>query len=82
MKALIRAIELAGGQSALARILTEMTGKLVRQSTVSLWLHRDGKVPPEMAPYIEAAVDKRVSRQELCPGFPWGEITPKSRARS
>ncbi len=74
-QALECAIETLGGQAALARILAVRTGKPIRQGHVWAWLNRTNKVPPEIAPHIEAATEeagKRVSRQKLCPDFPWG----------
>jgi len=58
--ALIRAAELAGGQAALGRKI----GKA--QSSVWNWL-RAGRCPPEMAIPIEAAVERKVTRQQLRP---------------
>ncbi|HJQ55971.1 MAG TPA: YdaS family helix-turn-helix protein [Vineibacter sp.] len=55
-----KAIELAGGQSALARLV----GK--RQSNVWRWL-KAGRVPAEFASLIEAKLDGRISRHELRP---------------
>lgn len=60
----------------MARILAQRTGKPIRQGHVWAWLNRTKKVPPEIAPHIEAAttdVGDRVGREELCPEFPWGE---------
>jgi DNA-binding transcriptional regulator YdaS (Cro superfamily) len=73
-KALKKAIAVVDGQAALARILAERTGKPIRQGHVWAWLNRTMKTPPEMAPYIEAATAERgdrVTREELCPEFPW-----------
>ena len=60
MQALLNAILLAGGQTALARRI----GK--RQSHVAQWLRR-GRVGPTACIAIETAVDGRVTRYELRP---------------
>lgn len=59
LKALEKAIELAGSQAELARRL----GK--KQAHIWNWLHRDGRVPADMAIAIENAVDGQVTRHEL-----------------
>lgn len=59
LQALEKAVEAAGGQSELARRL----GK--KQSHVWNWLHRDKKVPADMALKIEKATG--VSRHDLRP---------------
>lgn len=77
-RALKRAIETLGGQAAMARILAERTGKPIRQGHVWAWINRTKKVPPELAPHIEAVTEElgdRVGREELCPDFPWGSAT-------
>lgn len=56
-----RAVELAGGQSSLARAIG------VKQQHVWNWLNRDGKTPPERAIPIEVAVGGAVTRYELRP---------------
>ena len=61
MDALRKAIELAGGQAALARRI----GK--KPQHVWAWLNRDRCVPAEMCKPIERAVDGRVTRHELRP---------------
>lgn len=60
MQALERAIEIAGGQSALA----EKIGK--KQAHVAMWLKRR-KVPAEVCADIEGATDGAVTRQSLRP---------------
>ena len=71
-EALIEAIEKAKGQAALARVIAQLSGEPCKQAHVWNWLHRDQRVPPEFAPYIEKATG--VSRVRLCPGFPWGPV--------
>lgn len=86
IRALERAIDTMGGQAAMARTLAERTGKPIRQGHVWAWINRTKKVPPEIAPHIEAATEekgKRVGREELCPNFPWGsraDSTPTAAA--
>lgn len=78
VKALRRAIAVVGGQSHLARELSALTGKPIRQGHIWAWLNRTLEVPPEIAPYIEAVTSERgdpVSRTELCPSFPWGKVS-------
>jgi DNA-binding transcriptional regulator YdaS (Cro superfamily) len=60
MNALERAIEIVGGQAALA----ERIGK--KQGHVAMWLKR-GKVPAEVCADIEAATNAAVSCQDLRP---------------
>lgn len=60
MEALLRAVKLAGGQTALARRI----GKT--QSHVAQWLRR-GQVGPTVCIPIEFAVGGQVTRYELRP---------------
>lgn len=60
MQALERAIEIAGGQSALA----EKIGK--KQAHVAMWLRRR-KVPAEVCVDIEGATNGAVTRESLRP---------------
>jgi DNA-binding transcriptional regulator YdaS (Cro superfamily) len=62
-----KAIKIAGGQSALARLI----GGKVRQQHVRLWLHMD-RIPAERAIQIEEATKGAVSRSELRPDL-WPE---------
>ncbi|MFO1465838.1 MAG: helix-turn-helix domain-containing protein [Steroidobacteraceae bacterium] len=55
------AIEKAGGQSALARLIG------VRQSAVSNWLNRNKQVPAERVLQVEAALNGAVSRHDIRP---------------
>lgn len=83
--ALNRAIKAIGGQAALARELANRSGRPIRQGHVWAWLYRTKRVPPEIAPHIEAAtekVGKRVSREDLCPDFPWGKPARAKRIAS
>ena len=60
MEALLRAVSLAGGQTALARRI----GK--KQPTVAQWLRR-GRVSPTSCIAIETALGGQVTRYELRP---------------
>lgn len=87
LDALERAIEVCSGQSALARELERRTGKKVDQGNIWSWLNRTMRVPPEFAPHIEhicAEKGKRITREELCPDFPWGmpRAKPVSQRRA
>lgn len=56
-----RAVEIAGGQSALAAKLN------VKQGHVWYWLNRAKQVPAEQVIPIEEATGGQVTRQELRP---------------
>ncbi|MEQ8034290.1 YdaS family helix-turn-helix protein [Xanthomonas sp. WHRI 6106] len=78
MTPLERAVEAAGGQSALARILATET-RVVRQGHVWAWIHRGHSVPAEFVIKIESATG--VSRHDLrpdvfgpAPANPEGEV--------
>lgn len=64
-KGLTQAIEKAGGQAALARLLAQQTGRPIRQGHIWAWIHRSRRVPPEMVLAIEDATG--ISRHELRP---------------
>lgn len=64
--ALTAAIEVAGGQTALADKLG------VGQGHVWNWLNRDKELDPKIAVKIEAVTG--VSRKKLCPTFPWEQM--------
>jgi DNA-binding transcriptional regulator YdaS (Cro superfamily) len=64
-----RAIDLAGGQTALARLI----GGKIRQQHVRRWLHMK-RVPAERAVQIEIATNGAVSRSELRPDL-WPKET-------
>jgi len=75
MQALERAIEIAGGQSALA----EKIGK--KQAHVAMWLKR-GKVPAEVCADIEGATDGAVTREALRPDVFRDPLTEPKRKRA
>ena len=61
MDALKKAIEIAGGQASLARVIGKKPGH------VWAWLNRDHRVPVEMCRLIEMATNGAVKRHELRP---------------
>lgn len=63
LKALRRAVEIAGGQTALAKKI----GGGVKQAHVWNWLHRDKRVPAEFTIKIERATNGEVRARELRP---------------
>jgi DNA-binding transcriptional regulator YdaS (Cro superfamily) len=67
MSALQRAIDHAGGQTNLARLLD------IRQSLVSMWKTR-GRVPAEYCPRIERVTDGCVRCEELRPDVEWSYL--------
>lgn len=66
-RALQKAIDAAGGQSALADKLSTYTRTKVLQQNVWSWLNRTKRVPPTMAIPIEKVVEGAVTRHELRP---------------
>lgn len=58
---LIRAINLLGGQSALARAINS------KQQNVWFWVHKSGRVPAEFVLPIERATNGSVTRTQLRP---------------
>ena len=73
--ALRLAIELAGGQTALAEKLTELArrsrlmpgNKSVSQQSISNWVNRHKQSPSKFAALIAAAVDNKVTAKQLRP---------------
>ena len=70
-----KAITEVGSQSELARRLSDLTGKRIRQGHVWSWLNRTRRVPAEMAIPIERVVDGAVTRSDLRP-----DLYPSSEA--
>lgn len=64
-KALQEAIEIAGGQSELARKLSAAANGLIKQQQVWNWLHREKKPPSKHAVDIEKLTG--ISRERLRP---------------
>lgn len=65
MTALQRAIELLGGQAALASCLG------LKQQHIWNWINRDSKIPAEHCPAIERATAGAVRCEELRPDVEW-----------
>lgn len=67
-----KAVVAAGGQTALARKLTQITGKKYRQSVIGNWLTRE-RVPAESTIPVEKATG--ISRHDLRPDiYPREEV--------
>lgn len=66
-EAVRRAAQILGSKAELARRLKVST------PTVSQWCSGGRPIPPKRAIAIESATDRQVTRQELCPDFPWDE---------
>lgn len=63
-----RACDIAGGQSALARLLINpRTKKPLTPQAVQYWCRDDNVVPAEWVLPIEAATENQVTRYELRP---------------
>lgn len=72
IEALQSVVEALGGQTALARALSQQTGRSVRQQHIWNWLNRDGGIPPAYAPLIVNLCEKRglhITCALLCPAF-------------
>lgn len=71
VKALKRAVKLAGGQTELAAKVNETvngTGiKKINQQHIWNWINRDKKVPAEYGIPIENSVEGQVTCESLCP---------------
>ena len=68
-EALKKAVELAGGQSALAVALTEKMGIKVRQGQVWKWLNYGKRLPERYALYAEqitAERGQRIKASDFC----------------
>jgi DNA-binding transcriptional regulator YdaS (Cro superfamily) len=64
-KALQEAIDIAGGQSELARKLSSAANGLIKQQQVWNWLHREKKPPSKHVVFIETLTG--ISRERLRP---------------
>jgi DNA-binding transcriptional regulator YdaS (Cro superfamily) len=71
-----KACELVGGQTSLAKLLTEITGKNVTQQRVRNWAVRGDDVPTHFVAAIEKATCGRVTRKDICPND-WPSIWPE-----
>lgn len=72
-EAVRKAASIVGTQVELAR------GLDVSTPTVCQWCAGDRPVPPARAIQIEAITNGLVSREALCPNFPWSEMASQSR---
>jgi DNA-binding transcriptional regulator YdaS (Cro superfamily) len=68
MKPIEKAISIIGSQMKLAHICG------VSQVTVHKWLN-GANVKPEHALKIERALNGAVRKQDICPWFPWDDVT-------
>lgn len=66
IKRISQAIDKAGGQTAVAEKLSKLTGRRVRQSKVSMWLHRR-RIPPEWVIPLETVLDCPLKRHDIRP---------------
>jgi DNA-binding transcriptional regulator YdaS (Cro superfamily) len=64
-EAVIKAAQILGSQAELARRLQ------VKAPTVSQWCSGERPVPAARALQIEALTERKVTRSDLCPSFPW-----------
>lgn len=70
-----KACEKAGGQTALANSISELTGTVVTQQRIRNWLARGDRVPAEYCVAIEYATNAEVTRRDLRPDD-WHLIWP------
>lgn len=75
--ALKRAVELAGGQSALAGKLPHFDGEPITPARVWNWVNRDLKSPAEFCPDIEEITGVRC--EELRPDVNWAVLRKQPR---
>lgn len=64
---IMRATAIVGGQVALARLLSDITGRPIKQQHVWNWIHRGDTIPAELAIPIERATDGEITRHEVRP---------------
>lgn len=71
-EALHKAVEIVGGQTALAKALSVKTGRSIRQQHIWNWLNRDGGLPAAYAPLVQSLCKEHgedLPCNYLCPGF-------------
>lgn len=71
-EALNKAVDIVGGQTALANALSAKTGRGIRQQHIWNWLNRDGGLPAAYAPLVQALCGEfggSISCNDLCPEF-------------
>jgi DNA-binding transcriptional regulator YdaS (Cro superfamily) len=79
-EALRRATEIVGGQSALARAISERTEGKIKQGHIWYWLSEEGApFPAEYCAAVEAATAGAVTRAQLRPDL-FGDIRAGSAA--
>lgn len=71
-----RACEEVGGQTALAKRLTEIARRHISQQRVNNWLARGDQVPVELMAPIEKASNGKVTRKDFRPND-WDVIWPE-----
>jgi DNA-binding transcriptional regulator YdaS (Cro superfamily) len=75
-----KAVEIVGGQTALANALSVKTGRGIRQQHIWNWLNRDGGLPAAYAPLVQSLCEEyggSISCNDLCPEFyPMGASDP------
>lgn len=67
--AIKKACRLVGGQSELARLVSER-GEQISPQAIHKWI-KSGRVPPDKATIVEEITDAQVLAEDLCPDFPW-----------
>jgi len=82
-----KAVSLIGGQTETARMISARSGKRLSQKNIWSWINVTGYVPAEFAPFVEALVREKamddediVTKQQLCPDFPWEMVCASSAA--
>lgn len=77
-QALQKVVEIIGGQTALANVLSDRTGRSIRQQHIWNWLNRDGGLPAAYAPLVQSLckeLGEDIPCSYLCPEFyPVGEL--------
>lgn len=74
--ALGRAVERAGGKTALMRKLNECGHEIASHNVITHW-ERNG-IPAKYCPDIEVITGQRC--EDLCPGVNWSALRKKARA--
>jgi hypothetical protein len=71
-EALLKVVNVVGGQTALANAVSKKTGRIIRQQHVWNWINRDGGIPAAYAPFVESLCreyGEDISCSRLCPDF-------------
>lgn len=74
-----KACDAVGGQTALAKLISTITGKEITQQRVRNWAARGDSVPTEFIAAIEQATDGKVTRKDMRPND-WQTIWPELAA--